>query len=113
LEGVVIAAERYERAAVLGVAVAEEMRRLLRSHLPPGGAGDVGGDGTVLVDVPYPDAAVVTAVLDVAAECFGERGSSVEEVRQAALETLLELAGLDAGSPGWRAVGSRAAGSGA
>ncbi|MFG1943616.1 hypothetical protein [Nonomuraea sp. NPDC048826] len=82
-------AERMERAAVLGVAVAEETRRLLRLHLRPAVLDD---DGKVVVDVPYPDAAVVTALLDVAAECFGERGSSVEEARQAALETLLDLA---------------------
>ncbi|MEO3884042.1 hypothetical protein [Nonomuraea sp. B5E05] len=91
-----IASERFERAAVLGVAVAEETRRLLRHHL--GSPGEEGDDGTVLVDVPYPDAAVLTAVLDVAAECFGERGDSVEESRQAALETLLQLAGFDAES---------------
>lgn len=91
-----IASERFERAAVLGVAVAEETRRLLRLHLAPGEEAD---DGTVLVDVPYPDAAVVAALLDVAAECFGERGDSVEETRQAALETLLQLAGLDGESP--------------
>ncbi|MER7499642.1 hypothetical protein AB0L05_12110 [Nonomuraea pusilla] len=90
-----IASERFERAAVLGVAVAEETRRLLRLHLGPAGARD---DGTVLVDVPYPDAAVVAALLDVAAECFGERSGSVEETRQAALETLLQLAGLDSES---------------
>ncbi|MEU0567056.1 hypothetical protein ABZ297_16950 [Nonomuraea sp. NPDC005983] len=90
-----IASERFERAAVLGVAVAEETRRLLRLHLSPAEASD---DGTVLVDVPYPDAAVVKAVLDVAAECFGERGASAEESRQAALETLLQLAGFDAES---------------
>lgn len=88
-----IASERFERAAVLGVAVAEEARRLLRRHLDA--AGEEGDDGTVLVDVPYPDAAVVTALLDVAAECFGEQGDSVEEARQAALETLLQLAGFD------------------
>ncbi|MFG2078431.1 hypothetical protein [Nonomuraea maritima] len=87
-----IASERFERAAVLGVAVAEEARRLLRFHL---GDGEAGADGTVLVDVPYPDAAVMTALLDVAADCFGERGGSVEETRQAALETLLQLAGFD------------------
>ncbi|MGN9837995.1 hypothetical protein ACTMTI_07725 [Nonomuraea sp. H19] len=91
-----IASERFERAAVLGVAVAEETRRLLRLHVDAAGAE--GDDGTVLVDVPYPDAAVVAALLDVAAECFGERGDSVEEVRQAALETLLQLAGFDAES---------------
>ncbi|MEU4510051.1 hypothetical protein AB0G05_11175 [Nonomuraea wenchangensis] len=89
-----IASERFERAAVLGVAVAEEARRLLSRHLDPA-ASEEGPDGTVLVDVPYPDAAVVTALLDVAAECFGERGGSVEETRQAALETLLQLAGFD------------------
>ncbi|WP_169789250.1 hypothetical protein [Nonomuraea candida] len=87
-----IASERFERAAVLGVAVAEEARRLLRLHLT---AGEADPDGTVLVDVPYPDAAVVAALLDVAAECFGERGDSVEETRQAALETLLQLADFD------------------
>ncbi|MEU4230763.1 hypothetical protein AB0F17_41285 [Nonomuraea sp. NPDC026600] len=87
-----IAAEQFERAAVLGVAVAEEMRRLLRLHAVP---AEEAGDGTVLVDVPYPDAAVVVAVLDVAADCFGERGGSVEETRQAALETVLQLAGFD------------------
>ncbi|MEV4834872.1 hypothetical protein AB0K05_10140 [Nonomuraea sp. NPDC049486] len=89
LEGEMMAAERMERAAVLGVAVAEETRRLLRAHMRPAVLGD---DGKVVVDVPYPDAAVVTALLDVAAECFGERGASVEEARQAALETLLDLA---------------------
>jgi len=89
-----IAAERFERAAVLGVAVAEETRRLLRLHAEP---AEVGADGKIVVDVPYPDAAVVTALLDVAAECFGERGP-VEEARQAALETLLQLADLDADS---------------
>jgi hypothetical protein len=83
-----LAEERMERAAVLGVAVAEETRRLLRLHLRPAVLGD---DGKVVVDVPYPDAAVLTAVLDVAAECFGERGASVEETRQAALEALLDL----------------------
>ncbi|MFD1546556.1 hypothetical protein [Nonomuraea guangzhouensis] len=87
-----IAAEQFERAAVLGVAVAEEMRRLLRLHAVP---GEEERDGTVLVDVPYPDAALVVAVLDVAADCFGERGGSVEETRQAALETVLQLAGFD------------------
>ena len=87
-----IASERFERAAVLGVAVAEETRRLLRRHV---GEGEEAADGTVLVDVPYPDAAVVATLLDVAAECFGERGGSVEETRQAALETLLQLAGFD------------------
>ncbi|MDA0634664.1 hypothetical protein OUY22_14670 [Nonomuraea sp. MCN248] len=81
--------ERMERAALLGVAVAEETRRLLRLHLRPAVLGD---DGTVVVDVPYPDAMVVTALLDVAAECFGERGASVEESRQVALEALLDLA---------------------
>lgn len=87
-----IASERFERAAVLGVAVAEETRRLLSRHL----AGrEEDADGTVLLDVPYPDAAVVAMLLDVAAECFGERGESVEETRQAALETLLQLAGFD------------------
>ncbi|RVX38183.1 hypothetical protein EDD27_0476 [Nonomuraea polychroma] len=91
-----IASERFERAAVLGVAVAEETRRLLSRHLDA--AGVEGDGGTVLVDVPYPDAAVVTALLDVAAECFGERGDSIEETRQAALETLLQLAGFDAES---------------
>ena len=89
-----IASERFERAAVLGVAVAEETRRLLSLHLDPA-ASEERADGTVLVDGPYPDAAVVTALLDVAAECFGERGGSVEETRQAALETLLQLAGFD------------------
>lgn len=59
------------------------------------GEGEKAADGTVLVDVPYPDAAVVATLLDVAAECFGERGGSVEETRQAALETLLQLAGFD------------------
>lgn len=87
-----MASERFERAAVLGVAVAEETRRLLRLHLTP---AEVAADGTVEVDVPYPDAAVVRAVLDVAAECFGERGASAEECRQAALETLLQLAEFD------------------
>jgi hypothetical protein len=79
------------RAAMLGVAVAEEMRRLLRLHLTP---SEVAADGTVDVQVPYPDAAVVHAVLDVAAECFGERGDSAEEVRQAALDSVLQLAGF-------------------
>ncbi|GGO66233.1 hypothetical protein GCM10012289_19750 [Nonomuraea cavernae] len=91
----VMATERFERAAVLGVAMAEELRRLLRLHLTP---AEVAEDGTVLVDVPYPDAAVVLAVLDVAADCFGARGESVEEIRQAALETLLQLAGFETGS---------------
>ncbi|MEV4564179.1 hypothetical protein AB0K12_10455 [Nonomuraea sp. NPDC049419] len=72
--------------------MAEETRRLLRRHV---GEGEEAADGTVLVDVPYPDAAVVATLLDVAAECFGERGDSVEETRQAALETLLQLAGFD------------------
>jgi hypothetical protein len=90
-----IASERFERAAVLGVAVAEEARRLLRLHLAP---APVGADGKVAVDVPYPDAAVVAALLDVAADCFGERGESIEETRQAALETLLQLADLDTDS---------------
>ncbi|TMR18561.1 hypothetical protein ETD86_21695 [Nonomuraea turkmeniaca] len=95
-----IASERFERAAVLGVAVAEETRRLLRRHLDGTGGEGAGGEraSTVVVDVPYPDAAVVTALLDVAAECFGERGDSIEEIRQAALETLLQLAGFDAES---------------
>ncbi|MFI7443889.1 hypothetical protein [Nonomuraea indica] len=93
-----IAAERFERAAVLGVAMAEELRRLLRRHAVRAGGAEGAGSGVVLVDVPYPDAAVVVAVLDVAAECFGERGETVEETRQAALETLLQLAGFDAES---------------
>ncbi|MEW9547977.1 hypothetical protein [Nonomuraea sp. NPDC050783] len=92
-----IASERFERAAVLGVAVAEEARRLLSRHLDPAACGQ-GSGGAALVRVPHPDAAVVTALLDVAAECFGERGDSVEEVRQAALESLLQLAGFDAES---------------
>ncbi|MDP4509768.1 hypothetical protein [Nonomuraea turcica] len=101
-----IASERFERAAVLGVAVAEETRRLLRRHLDAAGAE--GDDGAVLVEVPHPDAAVVTALLDVAAECFGERGDSIEEIRQAALETLLQLAGFDAESQlGWAELGGR------
>ncbi|MET7329949.1 hypothetical protein [Nonomuraea sp. NPDC005650] len=75
--------------------MAEETRRLLRLHLV---SEEEGGDGKVLVDVPYPDAVVVAALLDVAAECFGERGDSVEETRQAALETLLQLAGFDSES---------------
>ncbi|MDR8410411.1 hypothetical protein MTP10_16915 [Nonomuraea sp. 3-1Str] len=90
-----LAAERFERAAVLGVAMAEEMRRLLRLHLVP---ADRAKDGAIVIDVPYPDAAVVTAVLDVAADCFGERGATLEETRQAALEKLLQLAGFDAES---------------
>ncbi|GAA0929165.1 hypothetical protein [Nonomuraea longicatena] len=90
-----IASERFERAAMLGVAVAEETRRLLRLHVAP---SEVAADGTVRVDVPYPDAAVVEALLDVAAECFGERGASVEESRRAALEKLLQLAGHDTDS---------------
>ncbi|WP_327086425.1 hypothetical protein OIE66_29350 [Nonomuraea sp. NBC_01738] len=81
-----IASERFERAAVLGVAMAEETRRLLRQHVVVGAVAD---DGTVGVDVPYPDAAVLLTVLDVAAECFGEHD------RQAALTTVLALAGLD------------------
>lgn len=89
-------AERLERAAALGVAVAEETRRLLRLHMRPAVLGE---DGKVVVDVPYPDAAVVTALLDLAAECFGERGASVEETRQAALETLLRLAAPDPADP--------------
>ncbi|MFG3439977.1 hypothetical protein ACGF0J_22240 [Nonomuraea sp. NPDC047897] len=89
------AAERFEQAAVLGVAMAEELRQLLRRHAVA--TGDA-GEGMVLVDVPYPDAAVLVAVLDVAAECFGKRGATVEETRQAALETLLQLAGFDAES---------------
>lgn len=96
------AAERYESAALLGVAVAEETRRLLRCHLRP---VEVGGDGTVAVSVPYPDAAVVEAVLDVAAECFDVRGSSVEEMRQGALDMLLELVDLDTESQLNRRVG--------
>ncbi|MFI6600419.1 hypothetical protein ACIBHX_29600 [Nonomuraea sp. NPDC050536] len=86
------AADRFEHAAVLGVAMAEETRRLLRLHLGP---SEVAADGTVMVDVPYPDAAVLLAVLDVAADCFGERGESVEETRQAALSKLLALAQAD------------------
>ncbi|MEV0149237.1 MULTISPECIES: hypothetical protein [unclassified Nonomuraea] len=90
-----LAAEKFEYAAVLGVAMAEEMRRLLRLHLVP---ADRAKDGAIVIDVPYPDAAVVMAVLDVAADCFGERGETVEETRQAALEKLLQLAGFDAES---------------
>lgn len=90
-----LASERFERAAMLGVAMAEETRRLLRSHLS---STVPDADGTVLVDVPYPDSAVLEAVLDVAADCFGERGGSVEETRQAALDSLLQLAGFDSRS---------------
>ncbi|MFI6498414.1 hypothetical protein [Nonomuraea typhae] len=90
-----IASERYERAALLGVAIAEEMRRLLRLHLRP---AEVAADGTVGLEVPFPDAVVVCAVLDVAAECFGEEGTA-EQARQAALETLLQLADFHTGSP--------------
>lgn len=96
------ASERYERAALLGVAVAEETRRLLRLHLTP---VEVALDGTVGVTVPYPDAAIVRAVLDVAAECFDLRGTSEEEVRQAALDALLQLADLDSDSLLNRRVG--------
>lgn len=96
------AVERYERAALLGVAVAEETRRLLRRHLTP---VEVAADGTVPVSVPYPDAAVVEAVLDVAAECFDVRGTSIEEVRQAALDSLLQLADLETDSQLNRRVG--------
>ncbi|MFD1939120.1 MULTISPECIES: hypothetical protein [Nonomuraea] len=84
--------ERFVRAAMLGVAVAEETRRLLRLHFSP---SEVGADGRVHVEVPYPDSAVVEAVLDVAAECFGEKGASIEEMRQAALDSLLQLAEFD------------------
>ncbi|GAA2649064.1 MULTISPECIES: hypothetical protein [Nonomuraea] len=77
--------ERFVKAALLGVAVAEETRRLLRLHFSP---AEVGADGRVHVEVPYPDSAVVETVLEVAAECFGQ-------THQDALDSLLQLAGFD------------------
>lgn len=85
-----VAAERFERAAILGVAMAEETRRILRSHLRP---AEVAADGTVLVNVPFPDSAVLRVVLEVATECFARAGASPEQARREALESVLQLAG--------------------
>ncbi|MFI6477420.1 hypothetical protein ACIBH1_05775 [Nonomuraea sp. NPDC050663] len=85
-----VAAERFERAAILGVAMAEETRRILRSHLRP---AEVSADGTVLVNVPFPDSAVLRVVLEVATECFARAGASPEQARREALESVLQLAG--------------------
>ncbi|WP_067178293.1 hypothetical protein [Microtetraspora niveoalba] len=90
------AAERFMRAAMLGVAMAVETQRILRLH-----AGDSppDRDGTVGVEIPFPDSTVITAVLDAAAGCFQPPGDPAEDPRQAVLAPLLELATL-AKSPG-------------
>ncbi|WP_084965032.1 hypothetical protein [Thermoactinospora rubra] len=87
-----VASERFERAAVLGIAMAGEARRILREHMTP---SEVADDGTILISVPFPDSELLRAVLDVAAECFGQAGASREEARRQALDTLLQLAGPD------------------
>ncbi|WP_433217846.1 hypothetical protein [Microtetraspora malaysiensis] len=85
------AAERFMRAAMLGVAMAVETQRLLRLH-----AGDSppDQDGAVGVEIPFPDSTVITAVLDAAATCFRPPDDPGEDPRQAVLAPLLELAAL-------------------
>ncbi|MEV0585973.1 hypothetical protein [Nonomuraea sp. NPDC050310] len=90
-----VAAERFERAAILGVAMAEETRRILRAHVTP---AEVAADGTVLINVPYPESAVLQVVLEVAADCFARAGASPEEARREALEAVLQLAELESES---------------
>ncbi|GAA0400718.1 hypothetical protein Acor_39340 [Acrocarpospora corrugata] len=83
-----VTAERFMRAAMLGVAMAVEAQRILRVHMSehPG--------GEAAVDIPFPDSTVMAAVLDAAATCFPEAAGSPESARQAVLRPLLELAAL-------------------
>ncbi|MDF5754103.1 hypothetical protein [Spongiactinospora sp. TRM90649] len=86
--------ERFVRAAMLGSAMAAEIQRILRDHVK---LTEVAPDGTILVEVPYPDSTVLYAVLDAAAACFGGEGpgeGSPEEARQAMVEPVLQLASL-------------------
>ncbi|WP_146607532.1 hypothetical protein [Spongiactinospora gelatinilytica] len=88
------AAERFVRAAMLGSAMAVEIQRILSDHVK---LAEVADDGTILVEVPFPDSTVLFAVLDAAASCFGpaERGAAgTEETRQAMVEPVLQLASL-------------------
>ncbi|MEV0969328.1 hypothetical protein [Microtetraspora glauca] len=85
------AAERFLRAAMLGVAMAVETQRILRLHT---GDSPPDADGTVGVEIPFPESTVIAAVLDAAATCFQPRGDTGEDPRQAVLIPLLELASL-------------------
>lgn len=87
-----VAAERFMRAAMLGVAMAVEAQRILRVHMREGSGGEVA------VDIPFPDSTVMAAVLDAAATCFPEAVGPPESARQAVLRPLLELAALADGS---------------
>jgi hypothetical protein len=83
-----VAAERFMRAAMLGVAMAVEAQRILRVHM----SEEAGGEGAV--DIPFPDSTVMAAVLDAAATCFPEAIGPPESARQAVLRPLLDLAAL-------------------
>ncbi|MEO3856308.1 hypothetical protein [Acrocarpospora sp. B8E8] len=88
-----VAAERFMRAAMLGVAMAVEAQRILRVHMGEGSVS--GGAGAeVAVDIPFPDSTVMAAVLDAAATCFPEAIGPPESARQAVLRPLLDLAAL-------------------
>ncbi|WP_214108914.1 hypothetical protein [Acrocarpospora catenulata] len=80
-----VVAERFLRAARLGVAMALEAQRILRVHR---------AEGATAVEIPVPDAAVMAAVLDAAAGCFPEGDGPPELARQAVLRPLLEIASL-------------------
>ncbi|MCG5211899.1 hypothetical protein [Streptosporangium sp. KLBMP 9127] len=98
MTGDVDEADRFLRAAMLGSAMAAEIQRILSANVRP---AEVAADGTILVEVPFPDSTVLYAVLDAAAACFGSprRDGSPEEARQAVLEPVLQLAAL-LGEPG-------------
>ncbi|GAA0979249.1 hypothetical protein GCM10009555_043630 [Acrocarpospora macrocephala] len=83
-----VAAERFMRAAMLGVAMAVEAQRILRVHMGEGSGAEVA------VDIPFPDSTVMAAVLDAAATCFPEAIGPPESARQAVLRPLLDLAAL-------------------
>ncbi|GIH28056.1 hypothetical protein Aph01nite_63660 [Acrocarpospora phusangensis] len=85
-----VTAERFMRAAMLGVAMAVEAQRILRVHMTA--MEEAGGEGAV--DIPFPDSTVMAAVLDAAATCFPEATGPPESARQAVLRPLLDLAAL-------------------
>jgi hypothetical protein len=96
-------AERFLRAAMLGSAMAAEIQRILRDNVRP---AEVAADGTIAVQVPFPESAVLYAVLDAATACFADftqAGDSAQEARQAVLAPVLQLAALaaDAADMGW------------
>jgi hypothetical protein len=97
LAGSVFTAERLLRAALLGVAMAVEIRHILRLHFDP--SGSVDADGTAAVVVPFPDSLIVAAVLDAALTCLVNADADAEadpdaDTRQAVLGQVLDLAAL-------------------